>query len=199
MKQQVFSSFRDFVKTVSNTYQSISDDEDISIIAKYDEAQEILYELSCLNYRLIFVEFEHPKYSNYNDEYIISIFENQIWCEKMKRNREYLNDDSFIIYVLDNCSSTCLKYLSDKTIYEVSIRNAEDSNSVKGTAECTCTDKECNSKHSVVNRDKNGKVKGFRKSWTSTHDGITKHESYSYYSNNAKTLEEMAKFFGIEL
>jgi len=78
MKQQVFSSFRDFVKTVSNTYQSISDDEDISIIAKYDEAQEILYELSCLNYRLIFVEFEHPKYSNYNDEYIISIFENQI-------------------------------------------------------------------------------------------------------------------------
>lgn len=199
MERQVFSDFRDFVKTVSDTYKSVQDDEDISIIAKYNEAQEILYELSCLNYRIVFAEFERPECHNYNDEYIISIFENQIWCEKMKRNREYLSDDSFTTYVLDNCSSTCLKYLSDKNVYEVSIGYAEDSNSVKETAECACADKECNSEHSIVDRDKNGKVKGFRKSWTSTHDGITKHESYSYYSNNTKTLEEMASILGIKL
>lgn len=199
MRQQTFPSIQDFASKIYETHQILSNDNDIAIILKYDELQKIIPELILLKYKLVSAEIDYPELYGYDDEYIISLFRNEIWCEKMKRNAEYINDESSITYVFDNCSSACLKHLDGDIVYEVRIENMDISEKKKENTECTCNEDDYNSEYISIDRDKNGKPEGIRKSWESTHDGITKYESYSYHSNNTKILEEVASILGIKL
>ena len=51
----------------------------------------------------------------------------------IRDNGEYIDDESSIIYVLDNCSSEVLKHLDSECIFEVGI----------GEDECSCDEREC--------------------------------------------------------
>ena len=53
----------------------------------------------------------------------------------MKRENGYLDDDSAIIYVMDNCSSTALKHLDSGAIFEVSV-GEEDEDDYECMCEC---------------------------------------------------------------
>lgn len=109
---------------------------DVAIVAKYEEARQIIRELVSFGYDLRSIHLEDNCYGGYDAEYIISICnidgEDEIWVEPMLREDGYLLDESTVIYVLDNCSSKVIPYCNGTVVYEISIGN-----------ECDCDCDEC--------------------------------------------------------
>ena len=130
MKNLYFDDFEDFSCAVADAYDSLDgeDFEDVAIIAKYEEARQIIKELLCIGYDIHSINIIDEEYGEYDAEYIISIYDDEIWCEQMLRENGYIEDDSPVIYVLDNCSSKVIPYCKGKTVYEVSV----------GDDECNC-------------------------------------------------------------
>lgn len=123
MKNLYFDDFEDLACDIADTYDSLDgeDFEDVAIIAKYDEARHIIKELLCLGYDIHSLEIHDELWENYNAEFIISLYDNELWCEPMLRENGYLTDDSPVTYILDNCSSKVIPYCKGKTVYEVGV------------------------------------------------------------------------------
>lgn len=141
MEKLHFDDFEDFVIKVTINYDAIKDNDegnDVAIIAKYAEATEIIENLIQYGYKIEEIQIKIPEYGGYEDEYIISLCNvngSDIWCEPMKRENGYLDDDSAVIYVMDNCSSTALKHLDSAAIFEVSV-GKEDEDDYEYMCEC---------------------------------------------------------------
>ena len=130
MKNLYFDDFEDFSCVIADTYDALDyDEEDVAIIAKYEEARQIIKELLCLGYDLHSIDID-DEFDGYNAEYIITLYDNEIFCEPMLRENEYITDDSPVMYILDNCSSKVIPYCKGKTVYEVSV----------GDDECGCNE-----------------------------------------------------------
>ena len=140
MERLEFNDYEEFACEVADTFDDIcknDDFDDIAIISHYDEAKQIIREILCLGYNLNSIELKDPELGYDDVPYVISVCgidsEHEVWCEPMIRdNGEYINDESSVIYVLDNCSSEVLKHLDSKCIFEVGIDD-----------ECSCDECEC--------------------------------------------------------
>ena len=135
MRNLYFDDFEDLACDIADTYDSLDgeDFEDVAIIAKYEEARRIIKELLCLGYDLHSVEIHDDLWENYDAEYVISLYDNEVWCEPMLRENGYIEEYAPVIYVLDNCSSKVIPYCKGKTVYEVTV----------GDDECSCDECEC--------------------------------------------------------
>lgn len=167
---------------------------DISIVAKYEEARQIIKELLCIGYNIRSInELEDPAFNGYDSEFLISLANTddnyEIWCEPMKRKGGYIPDESTIIYVLDNCSSKVIPYCKGHFVYEVSIGKTE---------KCDYNDTN-HSESTHISRAKDGTPEGFTKSWSTIGNGVTCYSSYSHYNNDIDILREIAKKFGVKL
>lgn len=138
MKRLCFKDYNGFVHEVNDKFDLIKDlDEfgDISIVAKYYDAKEIIKELVKFNYDIATLHIANEESEGYKNEYIISIDNlndnKEIWCEPMKYESTYIDDYSAIIYIMDNCSSACIKHCKAKVLFEVAV--SEDDN-----CECNC-------------------------------------------------------------
>ena len=140
MERLEFNDYEDFACEVADTFEDIrknDDFDDIAIIAHYDEAKQIIREILCLGYDINSIELKNPELGYDDVPYIISVCgiesEHEVWCEQMIRdNGKYIDDESSVIYVLDNCSSEVLKHLDSECIFEVGISD-----------ECECECSEC--------------------------------------------------------
>ena len=129
MERLEFNDYEEFACEIADTYDDIrknDDFDDIAIIAHYDDAKHIIREILCLGYDINTIELKNPELGYDDVPYIISVCgidsEHEVWCEPMIRdNGKYIDDESSIIYVLDNCSSEVLKHLDSKCIFEVGI------------------------------------------------------------------------------
>ena len=137
MKNLYFDDFEDLACNIADTYDSLKceDFEDVAIIAKYEEARQIIKELLCLGYDIHSLEIHDELWENYNSEFIISLYDNELWCEPMLREKGYIDEESPVIYVLNNCSSKVIPYCKGKVVYEVSVGDDEDGNDC---SECAC-------------------------------------------------------------
>ena len=135
MKNLYYDDFEDFACAVADSYDTLDyeDEEDVVVIAKYEEARQIIKELLCLGYDAHSIEIHDDLWENYDAEYVVSLYENEVWCEPMRREKGYLDEDAPIIYVLDNCSSKVIPHCKGKNVYEVSI----------GVNECDCDECKC--------------------------------------------------------
>ena len=135
MKNLYFDDFEDLACDIADTYDALDydEEEDVAIIAKYEEARQIIKELLCLGYDLHSVEIHDDLWENYDSEYVVSLYENEVWCEPMLRENGYIEEYAPVIYVLDNCSSKVIPYCKGKIVYEVSV----------GDDECDCDECEC--------------------------------------------------------
>ena len=137
MERLEFNDYEEFACEVADTFDDIrknDDFDDIAIIAHYDEAKQIIREILCLGYDLNSIELKNPELGYDDVPYVISVCgidsDHEVWCEPMIRdNGEYIDDESSIIYVLDNCSSEVLKHLDSECIFEASVDD-----------ECDCDD-----------------------------------------------------------
>ena len=140
MRNLYFEDFEDLACDIADTYDALDydEEEDVAIIAKYEEARQIIKELLCLGYDLHSVEIHDDLWENYDAEYVISLYDNSIWCEPMLRENEYIEEYAPVIYVLDNCSSKVIPYCKGKTVYEVSVGIDEDDVCDCNECECAC-------------------------------------------------------------
>lgn len=103
MKQLQFEDYEEFSCDIADKFDSLEDEfGDVSIIAKYEEAKEIIRELLCLGYDVASIDIHDELWENYYDEYIISLNFDGVWCEKFKRDSGYFTDESNVIYIMDN-------------------------------------------------------------------------------------------------
>ena len=139
MKNLYFDDFEDLACDIADNFDMVKDDfGDIAIIAKYEEAKEIISELSCIGYSLESIRMSRPEWENYHDEYLISLNNDGIWCEEMKSDGKYLPDESTITYILDNCSSAVIPYCKGKIVFEVTVGIDEDDCNFDDCSECAC-------------------------------------------------------------
>ena len=127
MRNLYFDDFEDLACDIADTYDSLDgeDFEDVAIIAKYEEARQIIKELLYLGYDIHSVEIHDDLWENYDAEYVISLYDNSIWCEPMLRKNGYIEEYAPVIYVLDNCSSKVIPYCKGKNVYEVTVGDDE--------------------------------------------------------------------------
>ena len=131
MKNLYFDDFEDLACDIVDTYDALDyDEEDVAIIAKYDEARQIIKELLCLGYDINSLEIHDELWENYDAEFIISLYNNELWCEPMLRENRYIEEEAHVVYVLDNCSSKVIPYCKGKNVYEVTV----------GDNDCDCDD-----------------------------------------------------------
>ena len=141
MERLEFNDYEDFACEIADIFDDIcknDDFNDMAIIAHYDEAKQIIREILCLGYDLNTIELKNPELGYDDVPYVISVCgiesEHEVWCESMIRDDgKYIEDESSVIYVLDNCSSEVLKYLDSERIFEVGI----------GDDTCSCDECEC--------------------------------------------------------
>lgn len=127
MDRLEFENYEEFVCDVADTFDSLEDEFDaISIIAKYDEVKEIIKALLDVGYDLCNISLEIPNWGGYDDEYILTLSCEGVWCERFKRDTGYFNDESNVIYIMDNCSSKVIPYCKSKNVYEVSVGESDD-------------------------------------------------------------------------
>lgn len=125
-----FEDIEEFCENIVEVYEDVKVDttkyEDISIIALYEEARHIASELIRCGFEIKEININDSDRDGYDDEYIISIYDDGVWIEPFKRGNKYLNEESGCTYVLQNCNSKCLDRITSKKLYEVVFLDDED-------------------------------------------------------------------------
>ena len=189
-----FEDYEDFACVVSNTYDRIKSDDkynSIDVVAKYEDAKEIIRELIGIGYGIAFIDkFGNPEWDGYDDAFVISLLDDEIWCEPVKRDNGYIFIEADVVYIFDDCYSKIIPKIEADEVYEVGIGNEYDD--CDGDCEnCPAHDET----YLHTSEDEDGNTHGFT---ASRSDGDS-YMSYSYYSSNElshEDIQKMLKAFG---
>lgn len=192
-----FEYVEEFVDYIIDEVES-DDDCFVEVIAKFDEAKEVLKEtMSYGDVDFDSLIIEAPEMTGYADEFILSFWMDdgvlQIGCEKFKRDGEYFIPDGDIIFLFGNCSSKIIPLCEGSKLYFVDIEDECDCD--EGCDEdCPC---ECHRGDSCVEYSKtdDGELHGFTAS-KSTDNG---YHSYSFYTSDnlsKSDIHDMLREFG---
>ena len=83
MKKLHFISYTDFAAEISDMYDTLCNEDEfssVSVIAKYDEARRVIEELICMGYPIANIQIESSELDAYNDEFIVDLGVDGIWC-----------------------------------------------------------------------------------------------------------------------
>lgn len=185
-----FEDYEDFACVVSDAYdRAKSNDEynSVDVVAKYEDAKEIIRELVGIGYGIAFIDkFGDPEWDGYDDAFVISLLDDEIWCEPVKRNDEYIFVEADVVYIFDDCNSKIVPKIEADEIYEVEI----------GDFDYDCENCEYHDETYLhTSEDEDGNIHGFT---ASRSDGDS-YMSYSFYSSDElshEDIQKMLKAFG---
>ena len=188
-----FENYEGFACAVSDTYDRVKSDDEynsVDVVAKYEDAKEIIRELVGIGYDIAFIDkFGNPEWDGYDDSFVISLLDDEIWCEPVKRDDKYIFIEADVVYIFDNCNSKIIPKIESDEVYEVGIGNYDDCD---GDCEnCNCH----NETYLHTSEDEDGNAHGFT---ASRLDGDS-YMSYSYYSSDElshEDIQKMLKAFG---
>lgn len=121
MKKLWFEDVECLCLDIVDKFENFLDaDNDISVLAKYEVAKEVISEL-CLYYDIQSVHIERPDWDFYEDEYLVSVNYDGIWCMPAKTENGYLSDDNTILYVHEDCNSKVLNSIKGNIVVEFAI------------------------------------------------------------------------------
>lgn len=183
-----FENYEDFACAVSDTYDRVKSDDEynsVDIVAKYEDVKEIIRELVGIGYGIAFIDkFGNPEWDGYDDSFVISLLDDDIWCEPVKRDDKYIFVEADVVYIFDDCNSKIIPKIESNEVYEVGI--GEDYDDCDGDCEnCDCHDETY--LHTSEDEDEN--THGFT---ASRSDGDS-YVSYSYYSSDELSHEDIQK------
>lgn len=189
-----FKDYEDFACAVSDVYDRVKSDDEynsVDVVAKYEDAKEIIRELIGIGYGIAFIDgFGDPEWDGYDDAFVISLLDDEIWCEPVKRKDGYIFVEADVVYIFDDCNSKIISKIEADEVYEVEIGNEYDD--CDGDCEnCNCHDET----YLHTSEDENGNAHGFT---ASRSDGDS-YMSYSYYSSDElshEDIQKMLKVFG---
>lgn len=189
-----FEDYEDFACAVADTYDRVKSDDkynSVDVVAKYEDTKEIIRELVGMGYGIAFInELADPEYDGYDDAFIISLLDDEIWREPVKRKNGYIFVEADVVYIFDDCNSKIVPKIESDEIYEVEIGNEYDD--CDGVCEnCPAHDET----YLHTSEDEDGNAHGFT---ASRSDGDS-YISYSYYSSDElshEDIQKMLKAFG---
>ena len=177
------------VDYLSISYEELKEKDkfnSIAICAKYDEAKEIIAKLVCSGYGIASIDrFDSEEYGRYYDEYVISLLEDQIWCEPAKRNGKYIFVEADVVYIFDNCNSKIIPKIEADEVYEVEIGNEYDD--CDGDCENCPVHDETEKKQNKLKIDND--MYGFSISNSNNHSNYL----YSFYSTDKNLINNEIK------
>lgn len=141
-----FEDYEDFACAVSDAYDRVKSDDEynsVDVVAKYEDAKEIIRELVGIGYGIAFIDkFGDPEWDGYDDAFVISLLDDEIWCESVKRENEYIFVEADVVYIFDNCNSKIVPKIEADEVYEVEVGNEyNDYDDYDGDCEnCECHD-----------------------------------------------------------
>lgn len=197
MADLFYETYEDFTESVSYVDDTKGDffkfkyDDDIAIVAKYDDAKRIVEELIYCGYGVNAIELHDPEMRGYDKEFVISLYDGDIYVEPMFREKDYLNLHETIVYVLENCSSKVISHCKSEKLHFVEIGESDnlvDDNEYDDDDDHVKYDG-CNNNKIKIQSDDD--MHGF----SVTHSNEYGHSSYSFYSTDLSLVNEMAKFF----
>lgn len=182
-----FENYEGFACAVSDTYDRVKSDDEynsVDVVAKYEDAKEIIRELVGIGYDIAFIDkFGNPEWDGYDDSFVISLLDDEIWCEPVKRDDKYIFIEADVVYIFDDCNSKIIPKIESDEVYEVGIGNYDDCD---GDCEnCNCSDET----YLHTSEDEDGNAHGFT---ASRLDGDS-YMSYSYYSSDELSHEDIQK------
>lgn len=189
-----FENYEDFACAVSDTYDRVKSDDEynsVDVVAKYEDAKEIIRELVGIGYDIAFIDkFGNPEWDGYDDSFVISLLDDDIWCEPVKRDDKYIFVEADVVYIFDDCNSKIIPKIEADEVYEVEIGNEYDD--CNGDCEnCNCH----NETYLHTSEDEDENTHGFT---ASRSDGDS-YMSYSFYSSDElshEDIQKMLKTFG---
>lgn len=141
-----FEDYEDFACAVSGTYDRVKSDDEynsVDVVAKYEDAKEIIRELVGIGYGIAFIDkFGNPEWDGYDDAFVISLLDDEIWCEPVKRKDGYIFVEADVVYIFDDCNSKIIPKIEADEVYEVEVGNEyDDYYDCDGNCEnCECHD-----------------------------------------------------------
>lgn len=140
-----FDDFTDAACAFSDTFDYLpSDYRSVGIVAKYNEAKEIIKQLVCLGHDVYSIDIHNCDFDDYCDEYVITITDDGIFCEKFVRDYGYFTEESDVTYVSEEANSACLKHIDSDMV--VSFQIGDDDNEdeeledEENCCKCSCED-----------------------------------------------------------
>lgn len=121
IKTEYFENVEELCEEVNCTFEYLdkNDYPCVTIVAKYDEARQILSGLCILDYIPFSIELHHEEWEGYSDEYLIELTNKGIFCKRAKLKDEYLNIEASYVYILEDCNSKILSKIKSNHVYEV--------------------------------------------------------------------------------
>ena len=189
-----FEGYEDFTCVMSDVYDRVKSNDEynsVDVIVKYEDAKEIVRELVGIGYGIAYItELADVEYDGYDDAFVISLLDDEIWCEPVKRDDKYIFVEANVVYIFDDCNSKIIPKIEADEVYEVEIGYKYDD--CDGDCEnCCCHDET----YLHTSEDKDGNTHGFT---ASRSDGDS-YMSYSYYSSDElshEDIQKMLKAFG---
>lgn len=124
-----FEDYDDFACAVSDVYDRVKSDDEynsVDVVAKYEDAKEIIRELVAIGYGIAFAtEFANPEWDNYDDAFVIGLYDDEIWCEPVKRKNGYIFVEADVVYIFDDCNSKIIPKIESDEVYEVEIGDCD--------------------------------------------------------------------------
>lgn len=188
-----FDVHEDFACVVSDVYDRVKSDDEynsVDVVAKYEDAKEIIRELVGIGYDIAFInELANPEWDGYDDAFVISLLDDEIWCEPVKRKDGYIFVEADVVYIFDDCNSKIIPKIESDEVYEVEIGNYDGCD---GDCEnCNCHD----DTYLHTSEDEDENTHGF----TASKSDSDSYVSYSFYSSDElshEDIQKMLKAFG---
>ena len=125
-----FEDYEDFACAVSDVYDRVKSDDEynsVDVVAKYEDAKEIIRELIGIGYGIAFInELADPEWDGYDDAFVVSLLDDEIWCEPVKLKDGYIFVEADVVYIFDDCNSKIIPKIEADEVYEVEIGNEYD-------------------------------------------------------------------------
>jgi len=120
-----FEDYENFACAVSDVYDRVKSDDEynsVDVVAKYEDAKEIIREFVGIGYDIAFInELANPEWDGYDDAFVISLLDDEIWCEPVKRKDGYIFVEADVVYIFDDCNSKIIPKIESDEVYEVEI------------------------------------------------------------------------------
>ena len=136
----------DMVNSMYHNVTSYDDLNNVVIVAKYYEARILIENLiSERGYEIGNITNLSDVVANgYSDEYIVTLFVNEINCEPAKVDNKYKDIYAEAIYILENCNSKVISHVHGKeNVFEVYIDEIEcedDCDCDEDCENCCCSE-----------------------------------------------------------
>lgn len=110
---------------MSDVYDRVKSNDEynsVDVIAKYEDAKEIVRKLIGIGYGIAYItELADVEYDGYDDAFVISLLDDEIWCEPVKRDDKYIFVEADVVYIFDDCNSKIIPKIEADEVYEVEI------------------------------------------------------------------------------